>query len=84
MPLVFAVRRAMMLARFLRVMDRVEMMAVGDVGVMTGLLVIPRFVVLRGLQVMLRGLLVVGCRLFVVLGTFVGRRRRGHGEAPSE
>jgi hypothetical protein len=48
-----------MLGGFPGVMFRVQMMAVGDVRVMAGLLVIPGFVMVRRVAVMLRRVLVM-------------------------
>ena len=61
----------MKLGRFTRVVGRVKSMPMRNLGMVASLLVIPRFVMLRGFTMVFRGLLVLlGC-FVVVLGAFV-------------
>jgi hypothetical protein len=63
LPLLVTVIVGVVLAGFFGVMDCVQMMAVGHVSVVPGLLVIVGFVVLGSLEMVLRG-------VTVVLGSF--------------
>jgi hypothetical protein len=58
-------------AGFLRMMHRVDMMAVGHMSVVTGFVVVPRFMVLGCGEMMLRGVFVMfGCFLVMFSALF--------------
>ena len=63
-------RLGMMLSCFFRVMLGLNMVAVRHMSVMTGLLMIARFVVLRGRAMMLRRMLMMFCCPTVVFRNF--------------
>ena len=67
----------MELAGTLRVVGRMEMMPVGRMRVMGGLLDIIVAMMMRGLAMMFGRLLVMRCRLFVVVGKLAARCRHG-------
>jgi hypothetical protein len=56
--------------RFGRVVRRMMMMTIGRVCMMSSEMMIPRFMMPRGLPVMMRGALVMFCRTVVVLYCF--------------
>jgi hypothetical protein len=63
----------MMLGGFVRMVGRMLRMAVGYVSVMTGLLMIPGFMMLGSFAVVFRRVVVMFGRLMVMLCTFVCR-----------
>ena len=67
-----------MFCRLLRMVSGMEVVTMGNVRVMTALLMGARVVVFRGLAMMPRRVLVVFRRFFVVLCTFMV----GHGSSP--
>jgi hypothetical protein len=62
---------------FLGMMGSVQRMAVGDVGMVAGLLVVARFVVLCRFPVMFGRVFMMLCRLVMMFRTFVS-----HGGSP--